>query len=105
MSADMNRDILRSIDGLMREDRIRTRQTFGKTVPIVNDIFCALGNHDVRFEFNPLTPDDCRCEKISENEYSLLCSLKELPDDELRVEGDEWHGAFTVRLSTKYEDR
>ncbi len=77
---------------------------FDKITPLVNEIFNALANYDVRFEFSSLSFDSCKVEKIVKNEYTVLCPLKELPED-LRLEGKVASGVLTVRLSRTYEDR
>lgn len=88
----------------MCEDEARMRSTFDTIAPFVNEIFHALANYDVRFEFDEISFDSCQCEKVSENEYNLFCSLKELPNEDLRVEGKESDGALTLRLSEEYKE-
>ena len=105
MSPVANRNIVQAIYELLHEEEQRTRLAFDKAAPLVNNIFSALGNHDVRFEFDSLSVDDCHCERISSNEYNLLCPLKQLPNEDMRVRGKECDGAFTVRLSRNYKER
>ena len=75
---------LESVNSLMVEDKARTQLVFDKITPLVNEIFNALANYDVRFEFSSLSLDSCKVEKIVKNEYTVLCPLKELPEDDLR---------------------
>ena len=105
MTAEFNDKILESVNSLMVEDNRRTQMVFEKVSPLVNEIFSALANYDIRFEFASLSLDSPNVEKVVENEYTLLCPLKELPEDSLRLEGKAATGVLTVRLSRVYEDR
>ena len=89
----------------MREDHERIRTCFDKAAAYVNGIFCDLASIDVRFEFDPVSLDDCRCEKVSINEYNVLCNIKHLPYDSLFFQGDITTGAFRVKLNDEYKDR
>jgi hypothetical protein len=104
MTSELNDKIMESVNSLMVEDKARTQLVFDKITPLVNEIFNALANYDVRFEFSSLSFDSCKVEKIVKNEYTVLCPLKELPE-ELRLEGKVASGVLTVRLSRTYEDR
>lgn len=89
----------------MLEDKAKTQKAFDKVAPLVNEVFGALANYDIRFEFSELSLDSCNVERIMENEYTILCPLKELPEEHLRLEGKDSTGALAVRLSRAYEDR
>ena len=102
---ETNHKILHTINSLMLEDRSRTQAAFDKVAPLINEIFCALANYDIRFDFGSFSLDSCHLEKIAGNEYSLLCPLKQLPADYVRLEGKESTGAWSVRLSRTYEER
>ena len=105
MTAELNDKIVESVNSLMLEDKARTRLVFDKVSPLVHEVFIALANYDVRFEFSSLSLESCKVEKVIENEYNVLCPLKELPEDDLRLEGKDTNGVLTVRLSRTYEDR
>lgn len=105
MAAELNEKIVKNVNSLMLEDKAKTQSTFDKVSPLVNEIFIALANYDVRFEFSLLSLDSCKVEKVLENEYNVLCPLQELPEDNLRLEGKDGTGVLTVRLSRACEDR
>ena len=105
MTAELNDKILESVNSLMLEDKRKTEMAFEKVSPLVNEIFSALANYDIRFEFALLSLDSPMVEKSAANEYTVLCPLKELPEDHLRFEGKAPTGVLTVRLSRTYEDR
>ena len=104
MTAELNDKILESVNSLMVEENRRTEMVFEKVSPLVNEIFSALANYDIRFEFASFSLDSPNVEKIVENEYTVLCPLKELPENNLRLEGKVATGVLTVRLSRVYED-
>ena len=100
-----DRRLFRKIDQLMREDNTRVLSGFDKAAAFINGLFCDLASIDVRFEFDPLSLDDCRCERITLNEFNLMCTLKHLPYEEMSLEGSEKSGAVKVRLADSYSDR
>lgn len=105
-ASNFDLNLFRNIDLLMREDQRRVQSAFDKAAAYVNGVFCALGNIDVRFEFDPLSLDDCRCEKVSGYEYILMCNLKQLPYEDVGLEGTNGlAGAVKVRLRDGYRDR
>ena len=105
MASDLNDKIVKNVTSLMLEDKAKTQLTFDKVSPLVDKIFIALANYDVRFEFSLFSLDSCKVEKIVANEYNVLCPLKELPEENLRLEGKDGTGVLTVRLSRTYEVR
>ena len=105
MATELNEKIVKNVNFLMLEDKAKTQSTFDKLSPLVNEIFIALANYDVRFEFSLLSLDSCKVEKVLENEYNVLCPLQELPEDNLRLEGKDGTGVLAVRLSRACEDR
>ena len=103
--SDIGRRTFKSIDQVMSEDQKTISSTFEKVAPYLQEVFTELANHDVRFEFGPVSLEDPRCTMISKNVYSVLCCLQRLPDEHLRVEGDDTEGALSVRLSRKHVQR
>ena len=104
-ASSFNQNLFHNIDRLMCSDSHRARLGFDKAAAFVNGVFCSLANLDVRFEFDPLSLDDCRCEMVSMNEHNLLCILKQLPYEDVDVVGDGSTGAVHVRFRDGYEDR
>lgn len=99
MAAELNDKIVKKVNSLMLEDKAKTQSTFDKVSPLINEVFIALANYDVRFDFSLLSLDSCNVEKVIANEYNVLCPLKELPEENLRLEGKDGTGVLTVRLS------
>ena len=97
--------LFNKIEQLMREDEIRVRSGFDKAAAFINGLFCDLASIDVRFEFDPVSLDDCRCEIVTFNEFNLMCTLKHLPYEEMSLEGDAKRGALKVKLADDYRDR
>lgn len=97
--------LFQKIEQLMREDQTRFRSGFDKAAAFVNGLFCDLSSIDVRFEFDPVSLDDCRCERVEFNEFNLMCTLKHLPFEEMCLEGDARTGAVKVKLTETYRDR
>ncbi len=64
----------------------------------MNEIFRALANYDVRFEFDLLSVDDHRCEVVSPGELRLTCELKHISKRSYKVEGDASDGRVQIRL-------
>ena len=93
------------IDRLLQEEERLVRSDFETAASYVNGVFCDLASIDVRFEFDPVSLDDCRCEAASMNEYRILCNVKHLPYGCLVLDGNITSGAFQVRLNDEYEDR
>lgn len=104
VSSNSKENFSRKIDQLMREDQRRDHLGFDKAAGFVNGLFCDLASIDVRFEFDPLSLDDCRCEKVTVNEYNVMCTLKQLPYEQMDLEGDGSSGAVKVRLNDDYQD-
>lgn len=71
----------------------------------VSDVFQALGNHDVRFDFDPFSLDDCRCDFVNSREINVLCSLKHLPMESLVIEEDGVPGQVKLTLRDGFVDR
>ena len=100
-----DRILFQKVDQLMREDQRRVRSSFEKAAGVINGLFCDLSSIDIRFEFDPVSLDDCRCERVTLNEYNLMCTLKHLPFEEMNLEGDVRSGAVKVKLAESYRDR
>ena len=98
-------ELFQKIDQLMRADQRRVRSGFDKAAAVVNGLFCHLSSIDIRFEFDPVSLDDCRCERVTLNEFNLMCTLKHLPFEEMSLEGDVRTGAVKVKLAESYRDR
>lgn len=64
-----------------------------------------MGNFDVRYHFDPLSLEDCRCEVASYNEVNLLCTLKEFPLEECSFQVDGKTGAVMIKVSDGYNSR
>ena len=73
--------------------------------PHVTDVFRALGNYDVRFDFDPFSVDDCRCNILSCHEMSVLCSLKHVPLHALVIEEGDLHGGLMLKLKDDFFQR
>ena len=98
-------EVFHKIEQLMREDQTRVRLGFDKAAAFINGLFCDLSSIDIRFEFDPVSLDDCRCERVALNEFNLMCTLKHLPYEEMCLEGDARIGAIKVKLAESYSDR
>ena len=105
LTSELNSKVVKTVKSLMDEEKSRTQAMFENVAPLVNEIFSALANYDIRFEFDSLSLDSCKFERVRENEFNVLCPLKELPEEDLRLEGQDSTGVLTVRLSRTYEDR
>ncbi len=70
--------------------------------PYVTELFQALGNHDVRFDFDQFSVDDCRCNITSRHEVSVLCSLKHVPLQSLVIEEGDLPGAVKLKLKEDF---
>ena len=105
ISDDEDASFFHRVERLMHEDLTRARAGFDRAAAFVNGLFCDLTSIDMRFEFDPVSLDDCRCEKVSVNEFNLMCTLKHLPYEEMDLEGDARCGAVKVRLAESYRDR
>ena len=70
----------------------------------ITDIFSALGNYDVRFDFDPFSIEDCRCHIVSTREISVLCSLKHVPLSSLVIEQDVFPGRVKLKLKKDFAD-
>lgn len=94
--------LFRTVDHHYQTEMHTLTSHFEKVAFYINDVFCALANHDVRFEFDPLSLDDCRCEIVSASEINLICELKHLPDCSYEVHGNGSNGAVRIRLADGY---
>ena len=94
-----------SVDGVMSADHGKIRTAYEKISPYIQEVFTELANHDVRFEFDPVSLYNPRCTMISKHVYSVVCFLKRMPQEYLKVEGSDSDGALTVRLSRSYVQR
>lgn len=81
------------------------RCQFNKAAAYVNDLFMAMANYDIRFLFDPMSLDDCRCEMMSSNEINLLCTLKEVPIDSCILKGEVTRGAVMIEVAEDYTTR
>lgn len=81
------------------------RQQFNKAAVCINDLFMAMSNYDIRFHFDPISLDDCRCEMMSMSEVNLLCTIKEFPMQSCVLEGDTKNGAVKIRIDDHYTSR
>jgi hypothetical protein len=104
-SSQIDGELFHKMEQLMREDQTRVRSGFDKAAAFINGLFCDLSSIDVRFEFDPVSLDDCRCERVALNEFNLMCTLKHLPFEEMSLEGDAKIGAVKVKLAESYRDR
>lgn len=97
--------LFRTVDRHYQTERNFLSKQFEKVAVYINDIFCALANHDARFEFDPLSLDDYRCEMVSATEINLICELKGFPECGFEVQGDGANGTVKIRLTDDYLER
>ena len=98
-------DIFRLVNASLQEKNQRMRCQFDKAAACVNDLFVAMSNYDVRFYFDPMSIDDCRCECVSPHEVNLLCTLKEVPLESCVLKGEINSGAVLIELNEDYTAR
>ena len=67
----------------------------------VTDLFKALGDYDVRFDFDPFLIDDCRCNVVSCREVNVLCSLKHVPLRSIIIE-ENLPGRVKLKLKDNF---
>ena len=90
--------LFHKVEKLMREDQTRVRLGFDKAAAFLNGLFCHLSSID------PVSLEDCRCDKVTLNEFNLMCTLKHLPYDQMSLEGDAKIGVVKVKLAESYSD-
>ena len=98
-------DVFHIVNTSLHAEDIRLRCHFNKAAAYINDLFMTMSNYDVRFHFDPVSLDDCRCGIISPNEVSLLCILKEVPFDSFLLSGDVNSGGIFVEFKENYTTR
>ena len=81
------------------------RQRFNKAAACINDLFMTMSNYDVRYHFDPVSLDDCRCEVMSKNEVNLLCTMKDFPTQSCVLRGDVTSGAVMIKIADNYTTR
>ena len=59
----------------------------------------------MRFDFDPFSLDDCRCDFVNACEINVMCSLKHLPMQSLVIEEDSLPGQVKLRLQDGFLDR
>ena len=105
MASSKKMDIFKATNFHFRHSEKRMRQQFKKAAEFINDLFMTMGNYDVRFHFDPISLDDCRCEVMSTNEVNLLCNLKEFPMQSCTLQGDVTSGAVYIKFANHYTAR
>jgi hypothetical protein len=91
-------EIFRTVDRDYRRELRITRSKYGKVVEYINEIYRALANYDVRFDFDPVSVDDHRCEVVSSSELKLTCELKHISKRTCEVHGDTANGRIQIKL-------
>lgn len=89
----------------LNKEKARWRDVFEELSAHVIDVFRALGDLDVRFDFDPFSFDDCRCDLESAHVVNVLCSLKHVPLESLVIVEDDIPGRVKVRLHDGFVDR
>jgi nucleotidyltransferase/DNA polymerase involved in DNA repair len=97
-SKESDEEVFRAVDGDYQKELKISRSRFEKVALYMNEIFRALASYDVRFEFDPLSVDDHRCEVVSPSELKLTCELKHISKRSYKVEGDASNGRVQIRL-------
>ncbi|XP_028391198.1 uncharacterized protein LOC114516045 [Dendronephthya gigantea] len=105
MASKNKMDIFKSVNFFLRQSEERMRRQFNKAAVCINDLFMTMSNYDVRFHFDPVCLDDCRCEMMSMNQVNLLCTMKEFPRQSCVLEGDVKSGAVMIRIDDHYTSR
>lgn len=75
-----------------------SRSKYQQVAEYINEIFRALANYDARFEFDPMSFDDHRCEMVSTSEIKLTCELKHISKRDYEVDGDASNGRIQIKL-------
>ena len=68
----------------------------------VTDLFKALGDYDIRFDFDPFSIDDCQCNVVSSREMNVLCSLKHVPLRSIMIEEGDLPGRVKLKLKDDF---
>jgi hypothetical protein len=105
MASNRKMDIFKATNFHLRHNERNMRQQFKKAAASINDLFMTMGNYDVRFHFDPISLDDCRCEVMSKNEVNLLCNMKEFPTQSCILQGDVTSGAVMIKFADHYTTR
>ena len=98
-------DTFRAVNTHLRQSKEKMRQQFNKAAACINDLFMTMSNYDVRFHFDPISLDDCRCEVMWDNEMNLLCTVKECPLQSCILQGDVASGAVKIKIADHYTTR
>lgn len=98
-------DTFRAVNTQLRQSEEKMRQQFNKAAACINDLFMTMSNYDVRFHFDPISLDDCRCEVMWDNEVNLLCTMKECPLQSCILQGDVISGAVMIKIADHYTTR
>ena len=90
-------------------------QDLKKEVTVVNDIkelhqpvtdfFKALGDYDVRFDFDSFSVDDCRSNVVSSRQVNVLCSLKHVPLRSIIIEEGDLPGRVKLKLKDDFVEK
>ena len=90
-------------------------QDFKKEVTVVNDIkelhqpvtdfFKALGDYDVRLDFDSFSVDDCRSNVVSSLQVNVLCSLKHVPLRSIIIEEGDLPGRVKLKLKDDFVEK
>ena len=105
MASSTKIDVFQAADFYLRHSEERMRHLFKKAAASINDLFMTMSNYDVRFQFDPISLDDCRCEVMSKNEVNLLCTVKEFPMQSCTLQGDVTSGAVMIKIADHYTTR
>ena len=105
MSSSRNVDTFTTVNIHLRQSEEKMRQQFNKAAACINELFMTMSNYDVRFYFDPISLDDCRCEIMSNNEVNLLCTIKECPVQSCILQGDVTSGAVMIKIADHYTTR
>ncbi|XP_028391124.1 uncharacterized protein LOC114515990 [Dendronephthya gigantea] len=79
--------------------------SFHRVSPLVTDVFQELGNYDIKFDFDPFSVDDCRCNNVSAREINVLCSLKHVPLHALIIEESDLPGGVKLKVKDDFVQR
>ena len=91
-------EIFRSVDRDYRRELRITRSKCEKVVEYINEIYRALANYDLRFDFDSMSVDDHRCEVVSASELKLTCELKHISKRTCEVHSDSSNGRIQIKL-------
>ena len=95
---ESDEEIFRSVYKIHRRETRISSGRFEKVAEYINDIFHALASYDARFDFDPMSIEDDRCEIVSASEMKYICELKHISKGDYEVDGDGSDGAVKIRL-------